>query len=208
MPYYFTTLTLIDNIPFTSLITYLQTKDKYLLVKEKGKNGDNPHYHIIFKQDDEKRTDKITAQIKSLYTNLPTESRNLVWTKVCHSWQKTYKNYLLKESLNKTFSSLTYGGFDTPTLKRLFKEAQQSHLMCEKVFVSFKNAPYVIFDFNQKFKILDNSQWRDSTVFQILKIMVQHRYIVHHLFDERMINKITIAIKCLSKGYIEDASED
>lgn len=194
--FYFTTISPSSDIPYSSLEEDLKTiADKYLYVEEQGKNQTHTHLHIIFKSSKYTKTDKYTAYLKknSCKNSTYVKSPKFITTKYAKNWKTLYKNYLLKESHNKTFDSLTYNGFDHNELKKLFKEASQNNLIKEQIFVSFTKAPYVIYDFFKKLK---------KPVYCIeylLQQMIQDDYIVHHLYSDRKISQIGFALNALHK---------
>lgn len=199
MPFFFTTLTLCDNLPIASLQDYLSLKPKWLFVHEYGKNQTNHHIHALFyvNDGDEQRTDKYTKQLQNLYgeeflKTLPDKSK-LVRTKCAPRWQTLYKAYLLKEAGNATFDSLTYGGFEKTMLNRLFKEARCEHLMDVKVKVSLTSAPQYIYNY-MKTKGIPKDKF---SVITIARMMMSDGYIMHHLIDDRILPKIEIGLDCL-----------
>lgn len=209
--YYFTTLTQISEIPTSSLDAFLPSISiKHLYVLEKGKNGDNPHYHILYETESEQRTDHITTKFKTnLYKNHPNlKSHTLVVTKIAKNWKKLYSSYLLKEVPNKTFSNLKFVGFDETVLKKLYREAQVNNMFNEVIYISMIKAPMYMLNFLKD----NNKDFYQDYSGQATKLLwamgSTHKFIVHHLLDDRQINKITYGIEMLlQKSPSKDAIE-
>lgn len=199
MPFYFTTLTLVDNLPISSLDSHLQSYAKWLYVHEYGKSNDNHHIHTLYYMTEEqaKRTDKLTTMFQELYDkdflkSLPDKSK-LVRTKQAPKWQDLYKKYLLKEASNSKFTDLKYDGFETAMLQRLFKEANCENILISKVKVSMLNAPQYIYNYMKEKGIP-----RDyPNLIRIMEFMMSDGYIMHHLTDEHTLPKINIGLQCL-----------
>lgn len=195
MPFLFTTLTLVDNLPISSLCNYLSTKSKWLYVHEYGKDNDNHHIHALFyvPEEEEKRSDKYTKQLQNLYDkeflkNLLDTSK-LVRTKQAPKWQLLYKSYLLKESVNKKFEDLKYEGFEKTMLQRLFKEAGCENILRSHVKVSLCSAPQYIYNYMKEKKIP-----RGHPYSRIMEYMMADGYIMHHLIDDKTLDKIKVGL--------------
>lgn len=199
MSYFFTTISQFKEVPQDSLQECLnELSDKWLFVKEYGKNQDNEHVHIIFKSDRFGRTDKYTEFIRNkcfdnkFLLNLPL-THKLVVTKNCKDWKKIYKGYLLKESHNKVhFDSLSYKGFDEVELKRIYKDANVNGLIRSLTRVSFSQAPYFCYDFycsNMSTRVWQFKWFQEGIIDEILLANCRD-YVIHHLLDDKSINKI------------------
>lgn len=210
MSYWFTTLTLSADIPHSSLQTLLKTlSTKWLYVEEHGKNHSNYHLHILFFSDKYSRTDKYTAKFKTLYNpsqieNLP--KGKLIVTKKAKNWKLCYSNYLLKEQHNKSFSDLQFDGFDKKVLKQLYKKANITNIIKDKQYLSFSQAPYVIFD-----RLVKQEQctvnFTKSQLYSIYYDLAGEGYIIHHLFNEFKDTQLITIITMLCQHHINNNYE-
>lgn len=198
MPFFFTTLTLVDNLPISSLESYLASYPKWLYVHEYGKSNDNHHIHSLFYATEEqaKRTDKLTANFHNLYDkdfmkNLPDKSK-LVRTKQAPKWQDLYKRYLLKEASNSKFTDIKHDGFEVTMLQRLYKEANVENILCKKVKVSLVSAPQYIYNYMKEKGIPTNYSY-----IKTMQHMMSDGYIMHHLTDEHTLDKINNGLQNL-----------
>lgn len=207
MPYWFTTFTFADQVPENCLKTTLDSiSSKWLYVVEYGKNDNNEHYHTLYQSEKYSKTSRYNEYFKSvLYDaefvkNLPRPDK-LIKTKKALNWTKLYSDYLIKEQSNKSFENLRNNGFCEKTLKKLFKKSGIESLLKGRVFLSFLQAPFVLYK-----NMIENGYpydlVNDGDVIKYLRRLQRDGYITHHLIDEKKITQIEWSINGLLKdGY-------
>lgn len=120
--YFFAVLTYPSGIPDTlqfNLTTMADQKfTKYIIVKEYGKNGTNPHLNIVYEIPDEDKHWSSNAHkfFRNAYAtlSLPSNTRNLIKNKKCSSPANVVGGYLTKED---QYEIIQNKGFDVQTLQ-------------------------------------------------------------------------------------------
>lgn len=200
---YFTTLSLIEDIPSSSLEEYASNiSNKYIFVKEYGHTGENPHYHLLIETDKFSRTDKMTDNIKKkLYANHPDiKSPKLVMTKLRDNFKKASK-YLFKEEHNQKICSLVYQGIDEQWLKKELFQQNLQGLIASKYRITVNQLPYFIAKqapVKKVFKILDTKQ--------IIYNLIEKGYIIPQL-REAQFTSITFHLNALLGNSFKDHLE-
>lgn len=212
MPYWFTTFTHTHEVPEDCLKTHLnKIATKWLYVVEHGKNDNNEHYHVLFSSDKYSKTSRYNEYFKKeLYSaefleKLPCGSK-LIRTKKALNWTKLYSDYLIKEKTNKIFENLRNHGFCEKTLKKLFKKSGVESLLKGRIFLSFLQAPYVLYKYLIENKYPYNMV-DDGDIPKYLRRLQRDGYIVHHLVDQNKMAQIQWSINGLLKDGYENFSK-
>lgn len=144
---------------------------KLILVKETGKNGDNPHLNIVIELASKKRTDVLTKAMHTIYTIYDSEYDPTpydVKTKKAYNIPNLISGYLAKES---DFEILLNHNYNLEELKELvIKMPSKSHRLNVMRLV---DAHTDIYNFSEINRIPISSR---TTFASCIKIMIQNNY--------------------------------
>lgn len=181
--YFFTVLTYPGGITSeiqNALLRFCDNKftDKYVIVKEYGKSGFNPHLNVVYKLprelDVQNWTKNATRYFKNnCYAFVP-KGPNLVKNKKCTSPENVIGGYLHKESKAEIIINK---GFNIEEMRQLAEENRR------KIKITLNNAHEIIYQYDIM------ADFRDKTNFiAVIAQMIRDGYKFHPVLQH--INKV------------------
>lgn len=138
----------VDNLKGTTEYIKHVKKDtkKHLVVKELGKQGKHPHYHIYVEYDNKTRTDNYTKQLKTQYfTELdPVENKRAIVVKSVYDVSKLVGMYFQKE---EGYEVVANKSVDLDYYK---KQCKIKAVKPSYKFITFNELPFFIIEQIQK----------------------------------------------------------
>jgi len=204
MPSYFTSITLIDKCKFESLKLFLTKKtDKWFLVHEYGQSGVHHHVHIYLSTDAWADTKTVTSTIrKEIFSHeVINEVRESAGTTRYMVSTRSVKGvsgmmtYMYKQQM--TYEGLEFHNFDKAYLQNEFKKVGIKNISLTRTILTMTAAPYKINELIEK-----DSPITFQIIMDKLALLIQNNYICHHLFDEKTLCKIKLAIKAIRGEHI------
>lgn len=205
MPQFFSTLSKADEVCTDSLQTFLDKHgSKYFMVHEQGQHGTNHHIHFYIHTESYSATDTLTRALREKC--YPTDfikkldtTRKLVLTRKVNSIEKSLV-YMVKEQ--NSYKNLKYFNFDKKYIDKIFKKSGLEKVTQCRNILTLMQAPYILAPLMD----LHLPHCLGTTEHHLSKLVADN-YIVHHLFDENSLTKITKGLQALQSYYPEIFSQ-
>lgn len=135
----------VDSLKGTSeYLDYVKKSVKrHLIIKELGKNGDHPHYHIYAEEDEAKRADNYKqCLIRKYFTTLQGNHRRYtIVVKAVTNLNKLIGGYFIKEDNHTIISNKNVN------LDQIKKMVKSSSSKITYKFISFNELPFFLINY-------------------------------------------------------------